>query len=212
MVKFCERTDKFSFTWDQVAQAFWNRYPNPFSAHVRTEDVLERKIENGKLYSKRLLTKTVRIPCWGRTLTIANEPIIEESIVDPVNREITTYTWNIGYKSAMIEEKCLYRPSEDNRKHTEVERKAWVSSASRFYFSRAIESYVVRRFRTNINKTCQGLQYVLERMFPSPLLLENRIHAKMDNKDKFCEKAKKATELAKSKAAPLLAACSPNNQ
>jgi len=30
------------FNWDQVTSAFWRRYPNPFSRHVLTEDVVDR--------------------------------------------------------------------------------------------------------------------------------------------------------------------------
>ena len=28
--------------WEQVAQAMWRRYPNPFSKHVLSEDTLSR--------------------------------------------------------------------------------------------------------------------------------------------------------------------------
>jgi len=29
MVKYYESTSVFHFSWDQVAQGFWKRYPNP---------------------------------------------------------------------------------------------------------------------------------------------------------------------------------------
>lgn len=29
MVKFYETKTTFDYTWDQVAQGFWQRYPNP---------------------------------------------------------------------------------------------------------------------------------------------------------------------------------------
>lgn len=29
MAKYYETSSVFNFTWDQVAQAYWQRYPNP---------------------------------------------------------------------------------------------------------------------------------------------------------------------------------------
>uniref|UniRef100_A0A672GX48 PRELI/MSF1 domain-containing protein n=1 Tax=Salarias fasciatus TaxID=181472 RepID=A0A672GX48_SALFA len=44
MVKyFCSSTDIRS-AWDHVVSAFWQRYPNPFSTHVLTEDVVYREV------------------------------------------------------------------------------------------------------------------------------------------------------------------------
>ena len=43
----------YQFSWDTVVTAFWRRYPNPFSTHVLTEDVLERYREGNQLISKR---------------------------------------------------------------------------------------------------------------------------------------------------------------
>ncbi len=51
----------------QVASFYWRRYPNPRSQHVFSEDVLERRLtEDGRLYTKRLLTKNNKLPSWGR--------------------------------------------------------------------------------------------------------------------------------------------------
>ena len=74
------------------------------SKHVLTEDVVERKVVNKKLYSKRLLTKTNSIPKWGERLLRGPKyvTILEESIVDPVRKHVTTYTRNIGMKSIMV--------------------------------------------------------------------------------------------------------------
>ncbi|XP_067126646.1 PRELI domain-containing protein 1, mitochondrial [Centruroides vittatus] len=212
MGKFYERSDIFKYTWDQVAQAFWSRYPNPFSQHVLSEDVVFRQIKDGKLHSKRLLTKTNRIPKWGeRFVSTKCVRIVEESVVDPVNKVITTYTRNIGFKSVMtIEEKCVYQMCEDNPKWTIVNRYAWVSS-SVFGFARAIQAFGVERFRQNSIKTCRGFNYVLENLFP---LIHNQetVPNLIVNKEKLKDKAKKATELAKSKAEVLVAACNPNSQ
>lgn len=36
-----------------------------FSTHVLSEDTWSRQVKNGCLYTKRLLTKTNRVPKWG---------------------------------------------------------------------------------------------------------------------------------------------------
>jgi len=74
-----------------------------FSSHVLTEDTISREVKNGKLYSKRLLTKTNRVPKWGERFISKNiEKIMEESIVDPEAKTLTTYTRNLGYTKVMV--------------------------------------------------------------------------------------------------------------
>ncbi|XP_035214363.1 PRELI domain-containing protein 1, mitochondrial-like [Stegodyphus dumicola] len=199
-MKFFEGENVFQYSWLQVAHVFWYRYPNPFSKHVRTEDILYRKVEEGILHTKRLLTKTVRVSYFGYNISIKNEPIIEESFIDPKKQIIKTYTWNVGTAVARIREECFYKPKEE--KQTVIERKAWIAS-SKMYFPRIIEGYLIRRFEKNVTKTCKGLEFVLSNMFPSPLLQEK---SSLIDKDKICEKARKAKDIAKSGAVPIFTA------
>lgn len=74
-----------------------------FSSHVLTEDTIEREIRNGKLHSKRLLSKTNAVPKWGeRFYNAKSVKIVEESIVDPVEKTLTTYTRNIAFTKVMV--------------------------------------------------------------------------------------------------------------
>lgn len=74
-----------------------------YSSHVLTEDTISREVRNGKLYSKRLLTKTNRVPKWGERFISKNVvKIMEESIVDPEAKTFTTYTKNLGYTKVMV--------------------------------------------------------------------------------------------------------------
>ncbi|XP_021712718.1 protein preli-like [Aedes aegypti] len=103
MAKYYENTTTFNYSWEQVTQCFWNRYPNPFSLHVLSEDTVCREIKNGKLHSKRLLTKTNRVPKWGeRFFKAKSVNILEESVVDPKERVLVTYTRNIGFNKIMV--------------------------------------------------------------------------------------------------------------
>ena len=73
------------------------------SAHVLTEDTIEREVKNGKLHSKRLLSKTNPVPKWGeRFYNSKSVKIVEESIVDPKERTLTTYTRNIAFTKVMV--------------------------------------------------------------------------------------------------------------
>lgn len=104
MAKYYENSTVFNYNYEQVLQGFWKRYPNPYSSHVLSEDTYEREIrKDGQLYSKRVLTKTNRVPKWGERFFRANFVcIIEESLVDPAAKTLTTYTRNIGFNKIMV--------------------------------------------------------------------------------------------------------------
>lgn len=88
----------FQHPWDHVATALWQRYPNPYSSHVLSEDTFYRHIAGPIIHSRRLLTKTNRLPKWGeRFVHSRHVAVIEESIVDRTNQTFVTITKNIGY-------------------------------------------------------------------------------------------------------------------
>ncbi|XP_078406755.1 PRELI domain containing 1a isoform X3 [Cetorhinus maximus] len=44
MVKYFLGLNDLKSSWEQVFAAFWQRYPNPYSKHVLTEDVIHREV------------------------------------------------------------------------------------------------------------------------------------------------------------------------
>lgn len=81
--------------------------PDTCSKHVLTEDIVHREVTpDQKLLSRRLLTKTNRMPRWAERLFPANVAhsvyILEDSIVDPQNQTMTTFTWNINHARLMV--------------------------------------------------------------------------------------------------------------
>jgi hypothetical protein len=78
------------------------------SGHILSEDVYYRTVTEDKiLISKRILTKTNKLPRWGECLfsrgsaaTVAF--IIEESICDLKQKTFTTKSININLKSLMV--------------------------------------------------------------------------------------------------------------
>ena len=210
MPRYFEATTIFNFTWDQVARAFWQKYPNPNSKHVLTEDTVIREVRSGKLFSKRLIRKTNPSPKWAEHfITTKNVNIVEESIVDPKNKTLTTYTRNLGYLKVMsITEKVIYKESEEHPGKTIAIRSAWIDSQIKG-FGRAICAFGYERFKKNCNKMVGGFNYVLANMFP-PHTIPPATHNLATTKSKLKDAAKNASELAKAKAAPIYASLHPN--
>lgn len=78
-------------------------FPCAFSTHVLSEDIVHQKMCDDKLFTKRILTKTNKIPSWGeRFVKSKNIKMIEESICDPKKKTLVTYTRNLGYVSVMV--------------------------------------------------------------------------------------------------------------
>nr|XP_054765423.1 PRELI domain-containing protein 1, mitochondrial-like [Lytechinus pictus] len=159
----------FKHSWDQVSSAFWQKYPGPYSKHVLSEDVVSRYLSpDSKLHSIRLLTKTNRMPKWGGFLFGNNArfvSIVEESIVDPKKKTMTTYTRNLGYQNFMVlEEKCVFTESEENKDWTQLTRQVWVSS-NLYGFSRALMAFGVERYKANLTKSNKGIQYIIDKLF-----------------------------------------------
>ncbi|XP_077992613.1 PRELI domain-containing protein 1, mitochondrial-like [Glandiceps talaboti] len=198
-MKYYAGSSFFKYSWDQVVTAFFQRYPNPRSKHVLTEDVLCRYVKDNKLISKKLYSKTNKLPRWGEMLVPGPKQIciVEESIVDPVAKTLTTYTHNIGYlRSVMtVEERCEYSIDTENRKCTAVKKEAWVTS-SIYGFSHALQAFGVERFKKNTANAEKGFLHVLERLYG-----QDKMHDLSATERKLKETAKNATTKAKDMAA-----------
>ncbi|KAJ2942150.1 hypothetical protein O0L34_g11066 [Tuta absoluta] len=164
MARYFENTTTFNYSWDQVASGYWKRYPNPQSQHVLSEDTYCRQVKDGCLHTKRLLTKTNRVPKWGeRFFNAKSIKIIEESVVDPEKKLLVTYTRNLGYTKVMsVVERVEYRACGAV---TVARRSAWIDSQV-FGFSRAIRAFGLERFRKNATQMVNGFNHVLQHMFP----------------------------------------------
>ncbi|XP_017120467.1 protein preli-like [Drosophila elegans] len=159
----------FEYSWKNVVVAYWNRYPNPSSAHVLTEDTIQREVRDGKLFSRRLLSKTNPVPKWGaRFYNNVPVKIVEDSVLDPVKKTFTTFTRNLGMTKIMkVDEIVVYSEQKDGS--TLAVRRAYISSQV-FGFSRAIRAFGIERFKSNGNKASNGFNHVLRRMFPQSLV------------------------------------------
>ncbi|KAF5880059.1 PRELI domain-containing protein 1, mitochondrial-like, partial [Clarias magur] len=156
-------------TWEQVLAAFWQKYPNPYSTHVLTEDVIFREVTpDNRLLSRRLFTKTNRLPRWAERIFPSNLSrsvyIVEDSVVDPSTRRLTTLTWNLNHSKLMtVVERCVFHGEEETSIWTRLTREAWISSRV-FGLSRPIQEFGLSRFKSNQTKAMKGLEYTLSKL------------------------------------------------
>lgn len=166
-MKKYEGSFTFHHTWNQIASAFWRRYPNKYSKHVLTEDILDRKVDKGgQLVTKRLFVKTNSCPKWiERLMRTKNVHILEESIVDPIRQTLTTITRNLGMTNLMsVEETCIYRPHPERKNWTIVERKANFDTKLAGIKRLAVLTFGHERYKKNIRKTDSGFQQVIKKL------------------------------------------------
>ncbi|KAM6909404.1 PRELI domain-containing protein 1, mitochondrial-like [Xenentodon cancila] len=155
--------------WHQTLVAFWQRYPNPYSSHVLTEDVLYREVTpSNHLLSRRLLTKTNRLPSWAERVFPTHMAravyVLEDSIVDPQANTLITKTWNLNHNTLMtVVERCLFEGDHSRPSWTRLRREAWISS-SVYGLARPIQEFGVARFKTNQDEALRGLVLALSRI------------------------------------------------
>lgn len=156
-------------SWEQVLTAFWQRYPNPYSTHVLTEDVIFREVTpDNLLLSRRLLTKTNRLPRWAERIFPGNLSrfvyILEDSVVDPSSSRLTTLTWNLNHSTFMtVVERCVFYGDQEKSVWTRLTREAWITSGV-FGLSRPIQEFGFSRFKSNQLKALKGLDFALSKL------------------------------------------------
>eukprot|EP00730_Choanoeca_flexa_P011731 TRINITY_DN2776_c0_g1_i1.p1 TRINITY_DN2776_c0_g1~~TRINITY_DN2776_c0_g1_i1.p1 ORF type:complete len:229 (+),score=50.49 TRINITY_DN2776_c0_g1_i1:120-806(+) len=160
MVREGTTQHEYRHPWSLVTAAIFAKYPNPFAKHVLTEDVLQRWIDDeGRLHSKRLLSKTNRKPKWmDMWLPDTTAWIVEESIVDPKTKEMTMNTHNVSLNYFMfIEENAIVSANRDGT--TQFASQSRVSSS--LPIARMVESFGMSRYQRNATKATKGVEWTL---------------------------------------------------
>jgi hypothetical protein len=161
--KYTSLNEVFNFTWHEVVCGFWRRYPNDYSKHVLSEDVLEREVrEDGTLRTLRVISKRNPLPRWGGLVFSRNLKkvciVLEESIVDPITHTMTAYTWNLSYRNMMdVQEKMTIERGANN---TNFFREGWVDS-SLTGFRRLLRQFGINRWKSNAKKSFNGYLHIL---------------------------------------------------
>jgi hypothetical protein len=123
MVKFYSQTNTYDYPFATVSLAYFLRYPNPYSRHVLSTDVLERHYdpETQQLSTTRLLLKRSRLPgavlkLLPRGLLGANKGgdsqsyILERSVIDIKEGWMRTESRNLELRAVLdVVERQTYR-------------------------------------------------------------------------------------------------------
>ena len=127
-MKFITSTYKYDYSFPAVSLAYFLRYPNPYSTHVVSEDVISRHFDpdTQRLYTTRLHLKQSKVPSWILSLLPKNilgsnrgpngeaqNFILEKSIVDIREGWMETETQNLQYTGVLkvIEKQRFTRSS-----------------------------------------------------------------------------------------------------
>jgi len=114
MVKFYSQNYQYDYPFATVSLAYFLRYPNPFSRHVLSTDVLHREYDpvTQRLYTTRLHLKRSRLPSavlkilprsllGGSASGESQSYILEKSIVDVKQGWMKTESRNLDFTSVL---------------------------------------------------------------------------------------------------------------
>ncbi|KAG5440419.1 hypothetical protein PCK2_000552 [Pneumocystis canis] len=172
MVKFYTNSHYYDYPWPIVTLAWFLRYPNPYSKHVVSVDVIDRSInDHGCLRTTRLILKHGKLPKWGAKVSpihnhlfkISESYILEDSIVDLQTRQMHTYTRNLDHTKVMkVIENQTYCISPKNSNQTLVNVTARINSSFGWGVTNKIEKFGVVKFSKNMINSKAGMIYVLK--------------------------------------------------
>ena len=165
MVQVFENSHLYNNNFETVSLAYLNRYPNPFAKHVLSIDTLDNHIDNsGNLIITKLMVKTGRLPKFIKPIlgTNLNSWIIEKTIINPKTKKLLTYSANIDHRKFIKVEEYLSFSKADEFS-TLVKGKVKFSS-NLFGFKQRIEDWSQQKFTNNLNKSTQGLVFVINEL------------------------------------------------
>ncbi|KAI9768841.1 MAG: hypothetical protein M1840_004655 [Geoglossum simile] len=125
MVKFYENSFSYDYSFPAVTLAYFLRYPNPYSTHVLSTDVIDRHIDpkTQRLHTVRLHLKRSKLPSavlkllpksiLGATSNDSSQAyILERSVVDVNEGWMETESQNLEWTGVLsvVERQVYQRP------------------------------------------------------------------------------------------------------
>lgn len=128
-MKFFENIFTYDYSFPAVSLAYFLRYPNPYSRHVLTTDVIDRYVDpkTDRLHTIRLHLKKSKVPSgilkllpkgMGGSDSSGQSYILEKTIVDAKEGWMETESRNMEWTGILsVVEKQRYQrlPSEEDR-------------------------------------------------------------------------------------------------
>ncbi|KAH9853094.1 MSF1-domain-containing protein [Lenzites betulinus] len=163
-MKFYSQSFLYDDPWSIVSLAYLLRYPNPYSSHILSCDVISRDITPaGTLRTTRLILKTGSLPRWAPKGMIqrAESWVLEESEVDPLGKVMRCTTKNLDHVKVMqVEEHIHIRQAEDGRTLQTTE--AFFLSGFGWGLTKKIENYGLAKFKANLQRSREGFFIILD--------------------------------------------------
>jgi len=124
MVKFYENSFTYDYSFPTVTLAYFLRYPNPYSRHVISTDVISRHVDaEGRLHTTRLHLKRSKLPkpiikLLPKSLMGSDKEngsqsyILEESVVDVKDGSMLSTSRNLEWTGVLsvVEQQLFKRP------------------------------------------------------------------------------------------------------
>lgn len=171
MVLYYRNKHTYNHNFETVTLAYFNRYPNPYSTHVKSTDTIEIFIDNnGNLHQTKLIKKSGRLPQFIKPFLgkITTSWIIEKTIVNAKTKELITFNCNIDHKKIIrVEEFNFYKFNfKENVTNSFVTVKFSSGFSQKFGLGLGIkdkiENWSKNKFSDNLMKSRKGLQYVMD--------------------------------------------------
>lgn len=170
MVLYYKNSHVYEHNFQTVSLAYFNRYPNPYSAHVKSTDTIDVFIDEfGRLHQTKLIKKSGRLPKFIKPFLgkITTSWIIENTIVDPVKNEMLTYNCNLDHRKIIrVEEFNTYSSNLNFNNSTNSFVTVKFSSGFNQKFGLGIkdriENWSKNKFSDNLFKSREGLKIVMD--------------------------------------------------
>lgn len=177
-------------SFQDFAFSIINRYPNPFAPHIKSVDIVSRKVvfgsegdkENRKLMFTRLVRKVGALPKWTPSiLRITDSFILETIVVNPNEQMIQSRQQNIDhtqYLKVIEVNKYQYIPNGGYIKQTsnvefvsEMNHSAdsqasnksmWERLSSRVHLGNTIEKFSLKSYNKRVLISREGIIWKTE--------------------------------------------------
>merc|ERR1712002_591812 len=156
----------FNHSWESVTGGQWQKYPNPHNQAVVGTDVLERRVENGVLYSNRIISSDWGLADWVQKLIGANKVCYahEYSMVDPRERIMEMRSRNLSFNNFVtMEETMTYRPHPEQSDKTLMKQETIVTVQG-VPLTSYMESIIVNTVSKNSNKGKAAIDWIVEKL------------------------------------------------
>ncbi|KAI8994366.1 PRELI-like family-domain-containing protein [Gaertneriomyces semiglobifer] len=178
-MKLFQTEHLFAHPWCTMTLANWRKYPNEYSSHVLSVDVLSRDIDpqSGILTTERLLCCKQSAPSFVRKLFHVPEVAYfrEVSILDPRSQTYTASSVNLSMRQFMkLEERCEYRADPDHPEgRTVFTQTAAVSAMGVLsYAAKLIEEAAVKSYHNNAARGKKGLETIIDKVVEEAKMME----------------------------------------